>query len=136
LFVDVAQAESVFDALPVGVRRSDKDLKIIRQDTQIRLWWDETPIDIFLNSTPFHATVATRVRFEQFSGALVPFLSCGDLAVFKAFYNRTKDWADIEEMQRAGTLPLTYVLGMIVEHLGGDDERVERLRIIRSIESE
>ena len=57
----------------------------------------------------------------------MPFLSCGDLAVFKAFFNRTKDWADLEEMAAAGTLDLDRVLGVLVRYLGADDERVDRL---------
>ncbi len=31
----------------------------------------------------------------------LPFLSCPDLAVFKVFFNRTKDWADLEAMHDA-----------------------------------
>jgi hypothetical protein len=57
----------------------------------------------------------------------VPFLSCSDVAVFKAFFNRTKDWADLEEMVAAGTLDRDLVIGALVRYLGGDDERVARL---------
>ena len=57
----------------------------------------------------------------------IPFLSCGDLAVFKAFFNRTKDWADLEEMHTAGTLDLAFVTGVLAEYLGADDERVVSL---------
>lgn len=39
-------------------------------------------------------------------------LSCADLAVFKAFFNRTKDWADLEEMRSAGTLDVDGVIGV------------------------
>ena len=57
----------------------------------------------------------------------LPFLSCNDLAVFKAFFNRTKDWADLEEMQTAGTLDISRVAQVIIEMLGADDERVAHL---------
>jgi hypothetical protein len=53
-----------------------------------------------------------------------------DLAVFKAFYNRTKDWADLEEMQVAGTLDAERVIEIIVRYLGADDERVTALKEI------
>ena len=102
----------------------------IATDGQARLWWDETPVDVFYNTTPFHEQVASRVRFEAFAGATVPFLACNDLAVFKAFFDRTKDWADLEEMAAAGTLDVESVLGVLVHYLGGDDPRVERLRLI------
>ena len=48
------------------------------------------------------------------------------------FFNRTKDWADLEEMHAAGTLNVTKVLAVITEYLGDDDERVARLRMIGS----
>jgi hypothetical protein len=47
--------------------------------------------------------------------------------VFKAFFNRTKDWADLEEMHEARTLDVDAVVGVLVRLLGTDDERVARL---------
>jgi len=58
----------------------------------------------------------------------VPFLSCTDLAVFKAFFNRTRDWADLEEMAEIGTLDLDRLIGVLVRYVGATDERIERLR--------
>ena len=72
--------------------------------------------------------MAARVRIERFAGEDVPFLACRDLSVFKAFFDRTKDWADLEEMQLAGTLDLPVVIGELALRLGGDDPRIERLR--------
>ena len=40
-----------------------------------------------------------------------------DLAVFKAFFNRTKDWADIEAMIEAGSLDGDRVVGVLVRYL-------------------
>ena len=87
-------------------------------------------VNDFLNTTPFHDQIAARTRWEQFAGASIPFLSCQDIAVFKAFFNRTKDWADIEEMQAAGTLDKSRVLAVLIEYLGKDDERVDRLNAL------
>ena len=74
-----------------------------------------------LNSTDFHEGIAERVRWEAFSGQSLPFLSCFDLAVFKAFFDRTKDWADLEEMARAGTLDRERVQATLIGYLGADD---------------
>ncbi len=49
------------------------------------------------------------------------------LAVFKAFFDRTKDWADLEEMSAAGTLDVDAVVGVLVRYLGAEDHRVARL---------
>jgi hypothetical protein len=128
IFVDLDRTQEVFDVLPPGVAWTDDDVATVTRDGQIRLWWDSTPVDLFLNTTDFHHQVATRCRQEQFAGAEVPFLSCSDLAVFKAFFNRTKDWADLEEMVSMGTLDLDRLIGVLVRYLGPDDLRVDRVR--------
>ena len=133
LFVDAGQAREALAALPVGVTHSDDDLERLIRDTQIRLWWDATPVDLFLNSTPYHQEVQTRVRWESFADQRIPFLSCPDLAVFKAFFNRTKDWADLEAMQEAGTLDARHVMAVLTEYLGADDERIDKVRAIASL---
>lgn len=128
VFSEPSEAEAVVAALPKGVAWSDGDVALIHRDGQVRLWWGDTPVDIFLDTTDFHREVAGRVRAEQFAGAEIPFLGCSDLAVFKAFFNRTRDWADLEDMVAAGTLDSDRVLGVLVRYLGGTDERVTRLR--------
>lgn len=130
IFVAPAAAEAVYAALPDGVDVTAADRAAIDADGQTRLWWGSTPIDVFCNTTPFHDDVARRVRLEQFGGSLVPFLACRDLAVFKAFFDRTKDWADLEEMASAGTLDVEPVLGVLTLYLGGDDPRIARLRTL------
>ncbi len=128
VFVGTEQAELVYDALPDGIEVSANDRDAINRDGQTRLWWAETPVDIFFNTTDFHVEAASRARYEEFAGERVPFLACRDLAVFKAFFNRTKDWADLEEMHAADSLNVEKVLGVLVQYLGADDDRVDRLR--------
>ena len=50
---------------------------------------------------------------------------------FKACSNRRKDWAEIEEMLRADRLDVPYVIGILNEYLGPDDERIRELLTIR-----
>jgi hypothetical protein len=114
-------------ALPSGVVATAADRASLERDGQARLWWGSTPIDVFLNTSGFHEEVAARVRWEPFGETLLPFLSCEDLAVFKAFFNRTKDWADLEAMHEAGALDVTAVAGVLATFLGGHDERIARL---------
>lgn len=127
VFATVDQAQATLDALPEEVAWSTTDRELLIRDGQIRLWWDATPVDVFMNTTHYHELVANRVRWEEFEGASVPFLACSDLAVFKAFFNRTKDWADLEEIHAAGLLDVDRVVGVLVRYLGADDERVSRL---------
>jgi hypothetical protein len=132
VFVDATRARDVLRKLPRGVQWTEKDAATLERDGQLRVWWDQTPIDLFLNTTDIHRELASRIRWETFARRSIPFLSCSDLAIFKVFFNRTKDWADLEEMHAAGTLNVTKVLAVIIEYLGDDDERVARLRMIGS----
>ena len=118
----------VFAAFPPGVRTSDDDLQVCRRDGQVRLWWDTTPIDLFTNTTDHHRAAADRAVVHDFAGTPTPFLSCSDVAVFKAFFNRSKDWVDIETMIEAHTLDVDFTLGVLVRYLEPGDERVLRLR--------
>lgn len=127
VFVTTERVGEVVAALPRSVQVGNDDVAGLELDGQARLWWGTTPVDIFLNTTDFHDQVAERARVESFAGALVPFLSCSDLAVFKAFFNRTKDWADLEEMAAAGSLDLDRVVGVLVRRLGPSDPRIVRL---------
>jgi hypothetical protein len=130
LFVPPDRADEVLAALPPGVTCTDADRARIERDGQVRLWWDETPIDLFFNTTEFHERIAARIQQHPFLDTDLPFLSCRDLAVFKAFFNRTRDWADLEEMAAAGALDVEAVLGTLANYLGGDDDRVARLRAL------
>lgn len=130
LFVPAATYDSTLALLPTGVGITDANRRDLERDGQTRLWWDRTPVDVFFNTTGFHDEVATRIQFETFAGQRLPFLSCRDLAVFKAFFDRTKDWADLEEMIAAGSLDAPGVLGELALWLGSDDHRLARLRTL------
>ena len=127
VFVGIERTDELLAALPPEVRWKAADARRLREDGQHRLWWDTTPVDVFLNTTEFHDAAGARARGEVFEAVQLPFLSCADLAVFKAFYDRTKDWADLEEMRDAGTLDVDRVVGVLVRYLGAEDPRVARL---------
>lgn len=57
------------------------------------------------------------------------FSSRQDLAVFKALFDRTKDWADIEAMIETNAVDLQFV-GERLSGLLGDDPRVARVRVL------
>jgi hypothetical protein len=132
IFIETAQAATVLEALPPEVKWASGDLELITREGQGRIWWENTPIDLFLNTLPLHKQMARRCRWESFGGATVPFLSCQDIAVLKVFFDRTKDWADLEAMQSAGTLNVPLVTATIIEYLGADDTRVNKLSALAS----
>lgn len=132
LLVGAEGIEAALAALPGEIVWNADDVKRLEADLQHRIWWDATPVDLFFNSSPYHQQLAQRVRWETFAGTEIPFLSCLDLAVFKAFFDRRKDWADLEAMRDAGTLDFAHVTATIVELLGTDDPRLQRLQELRA----
>lgn len=127
VFVNPERTAAALAALPPEIVATDDDRTLLQRVGQARLWWEHTPVDVFLSTTEFHEQVATRVHLEPFAGEQLPFLACHDLAVFKAFFNRTKDWADLEAMVAAGSLDVPVVAGVLAGFLGADDARIEHL---------
>jgi hypothetical protein len=126
IFVRSDETSSVAAALPNEIARTEAELEVLARDGQIRLFWGPTPIDLFLNTTNFHEQAALRTKVQTFAGEEIPFLSCTDLTVFKVFFNRTKDWADIEEMLAMETVDQERVIGVLTLFLGRTDERINR----------
>jgi hypothetical protein len=127
VFVPVTETARVLEALPPGVSATDDDRRALEADGQRRLWWDDTPIDLFLNYAPIHDRAARHRRLVPFEGQDIPVLAPDELTVFKAMFDRTKDWADIEAMAEAGSLDRAAVRTELVRLVGADDPRVVRL---------
>ncbi len=130
VFVSTDRAAEVVAALPSAVKWSEDDLRVLQHDGQVRLSWGDTPVDLFLDTTPFHEQLELRTHVELLAGEEMRFLGCTDLAVFKVFFDRPRDWGDLHEMALAGTIDRERVLGVLVEYLGADDERVARVRAL------
>jgi hypothetical protein len=127
VFVQPSAAARVLAALPAGVIVDAAAVTTATTDGQVRVWWDETPVDVFLDVHEFHTALALGVRRVPFAGAEIPVLDCASLAVLKAMYGRTKDWADLEAMHEAGALDATTLLGWTTRLLGGDHASTKRL---------
>jgi hypothetical protein len=127
IFVDASQAETVLASLPEEVKVRKKDIAKVKRDGQARLDWDETPIDVFLNNIPLHDAVAAAVVWVPLEGREVPVLDCASLAIFKAFFDRTKDWADLEAIALATPEDIETAAATIADLVGPEDPAVERL---------
>ena len=114
-------------ALPAHVSWRQSDVKRLKRDLQHRLWWDNTPLDLFFNSTDYHHGLLERIHWEDFAETKIPFISCQDLAVFKVFFDRTMDWADLEATNEAGTLDSKFVTDVIHKYLGNEEPQLARL---------
>ncbi|MEX2557144.1 MAG: hypothetical protein WEB06_16135 [Actinomycetota bacterium] len=127
IFIEPERANEVYAALPPEIRVTKGDREAIRRDGQARLRWGDTPVDVFFDTHEFHREVAGAILEVPFEGSTIPVLGCNALAVFKAMFNRTQDWADIEAMLRANTLDCEQVLARLRSFLGPSDVAVVRL---------
>ena len=127
IFVPASESSTALGALPRGVTRPEGIVEAIAADGQVRLWWDETPIDLFFDYVPVHADAARHSRTVPFAGTSIPVLGPVELAVFKVMFDRTRDWADIEAMVSASTLDLDAVRMTLAGMLESGDPRLDRL---------
>lgn len=127
IFVDAAKAESAIAALPNEIRVRKQDLAAIERDGQARLKWGDVPVDVFLNNLPLHDSVAASIVWVELEGREVPMLDCASLAIFKAFFDRTQDWADLEAIALATPEDIERAIATIGELVGKDDPACERL---------
>ena len=127
IFVPAEEAETALQALPEGIGRDSETAARIAAEGQIRLFWDETPVDLFFDYVPIHADAARHRRMVPFAGAEIPVLGPVELAVFKAMFDRTRDWADIEAMLAAETLDVDAVREQLALLVDAGDPRFSRL---------
>ena len=132
LFVPADHARSALAALPRAVAWTDEHVSEVGRVGQVRVFWDDTPVDCFFSTHRFHEAAQWRTEIVPFAGVEMPVLRGEDLAVLKAYFDRTRDWADIEAMSDAGAVDVHEVLGWLVELLGPDDARVARMRSLLS----
>jgi hypothetical protein len=126
-FVPAQEAGRVLAALPPGVRVPKGTAEVIAADGQVRLWWDDTPLDLFLDYAPLHAQAARGRRSVPFAGQQISVLGPVELVLFKALFDRPKDWVDIAAVVDAGGLAdFAAVRRGLLNLVGTDDPRVER----------
>lgn len=130
---DPLHPQPTLQALPARVAWGDDDIAAIQRDGQVRVWWREdpfdTPIDLFLTQHPrLHELVVRRAEQVELLGHTIAVLTATDLMIFKIWYDRRKDWADIEEMLRYAKADHREAAGWIAELLGPEDHRLATLQ--------
>ena len=126
VFVGTNRAREVLAVLPDSVEVDSERLERLERDGQVRLRSGATPVDLFLNVLPFHEHVERHIRRVPFEGRTIPILSCTALVVFKAMFDRTQDWADIEAMVEARSFDPGEASDWIRQMLG-EDRRIEQI---------
>ena len=132
------QARRALAELPDDVPWNDTHLAAIERDGQVRIQWPVAgavpiPLDLFFAESHYHDLVAQRTIEVPLRDRTVQILSSTDLTVFKALFDRSKDWPDIEAMldARESSVDIDEVIRWVSEFVGGDDRRLAKLRTLR-----
>jgi hypothetical protein len=124
VFLSPDELDRLLAALPDGIAVPGAARRALARDAQARLWWDETPVDVFLSNHPFHDHAEAGRRHVAFAGVEhLPVLACQDLAVFKAFFARPKDVVDVATMAALGSIDLAALERSVGALLGDPDLR-------------
>ena len=131
VFLAASEGERVLAVLgDLGADVGNPGLRrLIERDEQVRVRWGVTPIDLFFAYDALHRSSMERRRRVDFLGDPIHVLSAEDLIVYKATFNRSKDWVDIAGMifARARPIDLGYVRAWL-ERIDDDSRgRLERL---------
>jgi hypothetical protein len=132
VFVRVERADEVLELLEVlGAEPLRKEGRAqLERDGQARVHWDTTPVDLFFSYDALHEScLERRQRLPFGDGDWIHVLAAEDLLVFKALFDRDKDWRDIEELIYAmgDELDSAYARGWMERIVGEPDPRHRRL---------
>ncbi|MCA9501781.1 MAG: hypothetical protein H6748_03155 [Spirochaetaceae bacterium] len=126
VFVRAAEADRVLAVLAeLGADVANPGLRtLIDRDEQVRIRWDATPVDLFFAYDALHRSAMERRRRVDFYGDPIHVLSPEDLIVFKATFDRGKDWRDIAGIVFACGEPLDYdYVRRWLERIDDDERR-------------
>ena len=131
VFVESSRADDVlmtFHRLGADTPTEREALRLQR-DGQVRIRWGSTPIDLFFSYDAFHDACMERRRAFPFGqGETIHVLAAEDLVVFKAIFDREKDWRDIAELVYAvgEDLDAAWIMDWLERIVGRNDERFRR----------
>lgn len=132
LFVPVEPLAPVTQALAtLGIELGPDLTETLQRDGQGRVFWQETPVDLFFAYDPFHDAAAAARVTVPFGDTNIPILSATHLTVCKAVFNRAKDWVDIDAMRAQQTaIDAAEVLRWVGRIAGDTDPRYNRIAAV------
>lgn len=101
VFVPTSHIDEIDHALtPLGVACLDTDeaRSALERDDHCRIWWGINAIDLFFSHGELHDAMRKNARQVPFGEDEIDILSPEHLVVCKAWFDRPKDWLDIEQV--------------------------------------
>ncbi|MGI8554172.1 MAG: hypothetical protein ACR2PL_25800 [Dehalococcoidia bacterium] len=131
VFLSVEHRAWVLDAVselfPVANREQVEQQ--IARSAQVRLRWQDTPVDLFFSNSELHDAMADRARSVVYAGTEIHVLSAEDLILCKAAFDRAKDWVDIEDVCKiqGKRLDQRYLRRWLSEFYEPSDQQCQRI---------
>ena len=133
VFVSAERADEVLGPLGSLGIETETAAESAATDGQVRVMWDDTPVDLFFSYDPFHDAADSGAIEVPFAETTIRVLSATHLTVCKAVFDRPRDWVDIEAMITLGTqVDTAEALRWIGRIAGDEDPRFERLAALLS----
>ena len=133
VFVTVDRSYEVLNVLSELGAEIHTAAETVARDGQVRIMWDNTPVDLFFSYDPFHDAANRAAVSVPFADHTIRVLSATHLSVCKAIFDRPKDWIDIESMLAIGTyIDAAEALRWVGRIAGDEDLRYERLSALLS----
>ncbi len=131
VFVLGSEAPRTFELLTtLGVEIPEGAVDEARSRDQVRLPWDDIPVDLFFSFDPFHDSCLQRRVRTKFRDRDTWVLSAEDAVIFKVMFNRPKDWPDVEMIVKTqgSRFDVDYTLSWLEKTLGHDDRALAQFR--------
>ena len=133
VFVPATRADEALAPLAALGATVDGAAERAAVDGQVRVLWDDTPIDLFFAYDRFHDAADRGAIAVPFADTTIRVLSPEHLAVCKVVFDRPRDWVDIDAMLAAGTtFDVAEVLRWVGRICGDEDPRYDRIATVLS----
>jgi hypothetical protein len=131
VFVPATSAAAVLDPLAALGAEVAGATEMITRDGQVRIMWDDTPIDLFFSYDAFHDAADRGAETVPFADTTIRILSAEHLTVCKVVFDRPKDWIDIDAMLETGTaIDAAEVMRWVGRICGDEDVRYTRIAAV------
>ncbi|MBS1837180.1 MAG: nucleotidyl transferase AbiEii/AbiGii toxin family protein [Actinobacteria bacterium] len=131
VFVDATSAPEVLDPLATIGADVTGAVDAVAGDGQVRIMWDDTPIDLFFAYDAFHAASDRGAVDVPFADTTIRVLSATHLTICKVVFDRPRDWVDVGAMVEAGAaIDAAEVMRWVGRICGDTDRRYRRIAAV------
>lgn len=140
IFSESREASKTLSSLALPEMHGADPLEVAKRDGQVRLLWDDTPVDLFFADIEFCKQAEHNALSMTLRDRVIPILSVSDLVTCKVIFNRDKDWLDVASVRAHPKLDWDSVHHWVSVICGTDSVQwhslVEHFRGFNTFESE